>query len=434
MGLFSSECGHCGSKEHATSDCPHGFLSTECGRCGSKDHATSDCPHGVFSSECGHCGSKEHATSDCPHGLLSSECGHCGSSNHSTSDCPHGLFSSKCGNCGSEDHATSDCPHGLFSSSRSHTTSDYSDYSSSDSHSDTGYSSGGSDYTPNPLEKLRDGVIILIAGGVVLFLWTTFANQCRVTTTNVRGPGRASTNRQQLDACGEHLRLAQASVRVKQWDDAYAAVLDALKCNASFKEAEQLRAFILTKIRSDSQYFGSQFRKLRTFGNSTSEIRSMDFSQDGKLLVTRHWDKLARTWNFNSGSLIRTARLNTSVFSRDRDRRQNFEMRSMDGSEIARVESKIGMEIRIFSSSTGRLIRSRLILHGSIELSPDLKTIVVASVGITGMMTFVDMATGKDIRYITMAGYPVPRFTPDGKWLAVGRSDGDIEVWGVADR
>lgn len=44
MGIFSTECGKCGSKEHATSNCSHGFFSSECGNCGSKDHATGDCP------------------------------------------------------------------------------------------------------------------------------------------------------------------------------------------------------------------------------------------------------------------------------------------------------------------------------------------------------------------------------------------------------
>src|SRR5574337_9125 len=64
---FSTKCGNCKSKEHATRDCPHGFFSEKCGNCGGKDHATRDCPHGFFSSKCGHCGSKEHATRDCPH-------------------------------------------------------------------------------------------------------------------------------------------------------------------------------------------------------------------------------------------------------------------------------------------------------------------------------------------------------------------------------
>ena len=90
------------------------IFSRECGRCGSKDHATSDCPQGIFSSKCGRCGSVEHATNDCPHAFFTSECGRCGSKDHATSDCPHGIFSSKCGRCGSVEHATDDCcspPH-----------------------------------------------------------------------------------------------------------------------------------------------------------------------------------------------------------------------------------------------------------------------------------------------------------------------------------
>ena len=70
MGIFESACRHCGSKEHASEDCPHGILSTECRHCGSKNHASDDCPHGIFSEECRHCGSKDHATDDCPQGLF----------------------------------------------------------------------------------------------------------------------------------------------------------------------------------------------------------------------------------------------------------------------------------------------------------------------------------------------------------------------------
>jgi hypothetical protein len=50
-GASSKACGNCGSKEHATRDCPHDsglfglFGSKECAHCGSKNHATRDCPH-----------------------------------------------------------------------------------------------------------------------------------------------------------------------------------------------------------------------------------------------------------------------------------------------------------------------------------------------------------------------------------------------------
>ena len=112
-----------------------GFFSSECCHCGSKEHSSGDCPHGLLSSECWHCGSKEHSTGECPHGLLSSECLHCGSNNHSSDECPHGLF----GSHRSDDESSDD------SSDYSHTS--YSSASSaygSDSGYSTSSSSGGS--------------------------------------------------------------------------------------------------------------------------------------------------------------------------------------------------------------------------------------------------------------------------------------------------
>lgn len=109
--LFATACRKCGSKEHVTGRCPHGFFSNQCEKCGASNHATAQCPHGFFSSKCARCDSVDHSTADCPHGIFSSECGSCGSRNHATSNCPHGMFTSQCSNCGSVDHATRQCPH-----------------------------------------------------------------------------------------------------------------------------------------------------------------------------------------------------------------------------------------------------------------------------------------------------------------------------------
>ncbi len=104
---FATECRHCGSKDHASDDCPHdkGFLGlgaeTKCRHCGSKRHASDDCPHDKgfvglgAETECRHCGSKSHASDDCPHdkGLLGlgaeTKCRHCGSKEHPSDNCPH---------------------------------------------------------------------------------------------------------------------------------------------------------------------------------------------------------------------------------------------------------------------------------------------------------------------------------------------------------
>lgn len=125
MGFYSTECSHCGSKEHASKDCPHekGFFSSEtkCRHCGSNDHASESCPHekGFFfgERECRHCGSREHASRECPHGFFSSKCNKCGSREHATEDCPHGFLSTKCAKCGSKNHSTDNCPHGSFGGS-----------------------------------------------------------------------------------------------------------------------------------------------------------------------------------------------------------------------------------------------------------------------------------------------------------------------------
>ncbi|SEB22677.1 hypothetical protein SAMN05444680_116124 [Variovorax sp. YR216] len=65
--MLRTECANCGSKEHASSDCPHGLFRSKCAACGSKEHATADCPHAWFRSQCAVCGSKDHATASCPH-------------------------------------------------------------------------------------------------------------------------------------------------------------------------------------------------------------------------------------------------------------------------------------------------------------------------------------------------------------------------------
>lgn len=111
-GLFrETECKWCGSKEHSSSNCPHGFMTSRCGHCNSRDHATLDCPHDFPETECKWCGGKEHSSNFCPHPLYFEACSACGSREHTNADCPHSGFSNKCEHCGSHNHATNDCPH-----------------------------------------------------------------------------------------------------------------------------------------------------------------------------------------------------------------------------------------------------------------------------------------------------------------------------------
>jgi alpha-tubulin suppressor-like RCC1 family protein len=123
VGLSSTSCSRCGSKEHASDNCPHKFFSTRCERCGSVDHAAENCPRGGGATECSRCGSKEHASDNCPHKFFSTRCERCGSVDHAAEDCPRGSFSIECERCGSKNHNLEHCPHRLSASPQSHTQS-----------------------------------------------------------------------------------------------------------------------------------------------------------------------------------------------------------------------------------------------------------------------------------------------------------------------
>jgi hypothetical protein len=195
-----TECRHCGSKDHASDDCPHehGFLGigaeTECRHCGSKEHSSDDCPHdhGFFGigeeTECRHCGSHDHASDDCPHdhGFFGigeeTKCRYCGSRNHSSDDCPHdhGFFGigaeTKCRHCGSKQHSSDDCPHGRTrdridddcdESSRSYNPSYESESSASDSSSSSSSESDQSSFLGQLFGwALIIGVVYLLVMGV----------------------------------------------------------------------------------------------------------------------------------------------------------------------------------------------------------------------------------------------------------------------------
>jgi WD40 repeat protein len=280
--------------------------------------------------------------------------------------------------------------------------------------------------------------LILLVSSPIRHLKSAHTGQVR---EHITIPGRRAYPPQNFtpsvdDLYAGCLSRARNASQLKQWDDAYAGSLEALRVKPGSQEAASLRDLVLSNMRSDKQYFGAQFEKLRSFRTADSPIRNMDFNEDGTLLTIRHTDAFARVCNFYTGQLVRTYALNTNVFSTDLDVRLNFERRSIDGARIARVKSGIlGNEITILDVRSGSTISSRTLWGGEVEVSPDMRTVVV--VGGTlfqRRLEFIDMETGNEIRRIQMEPGPTPRFSPDGSWLAVGYQDGRVDIWGVAGR
>jgi WD40 repeat protein len=115
----------------------------------------------------------------------------------------------------------------------------------------------------------------------------------------------------------------------------------------------------------------------------TSAITMAQFSPDGSLLATAHYDGSTRIWNAFDGTLIRTMRADSVVES------LAF---SPDGSLLATSSSFDDYLVRIWRVDNGELLR----------------TLVGHSVGVDHLL-----------------------FSPFGDMLVSGSHDGQIIIWGI---
>lgn len=206
-----TECRHCGSKDHASDDCPHdhGFLGisaeTRCRHCRSKEHSSDDCPHdsgflGIGAeTECRHCGSPDHTSEDCPHdhGFLGigakTKCEYCGSRNHSSDNCPHehGFLGfgakTECEYCGSRNHASDDCPHDDVARERKRRAADEEKYA----HTSSSYESDSSSTDTTSSSTSQSDQSSFLGQ---LFGWAVMIGVVYLLVTGVRGSSDSSSS------------------------------------------------------------------------------------------------------------------------------------------------------------------------------------------------------------------------------------------------
>ncbi|MCU7244286.1 MAG: WD40 repeat domain-containing protein [Microcystis aeruginosa WS75] len=163
-------------------------------------------------------------------------------------------------------------------------------------------------------------------------------------------------------------------------------------------------------------------QEIRTLKGHDDSVTSVNFSPDGKTLVSGSWDNTIKLWDVETGQEIRTLKGHDFYV-----RSVNF---SPDGKTL--VSGSADNTIKLWNVETGQEIRTlkgHYALVNSVNFSPDGKTLVSGSADKT--IKLWDVETGQEIR--TLKGHDSfvtsVNFSPDGKTLVSGSWDKTIKLW-----
>ncbi|WP_149977355.1 nSTAND1 domain-containing NTPase, partial [Microcystis aeruginosa] len=179
-----------------------------------------------------------------------------------------------------------------------------------------------------------------------------------------------------------------------------------------------------TKVIDALQKIMNEGRESNRLVGHNGSVYSVNFSPDGKTLVSGSDDNTIKLWNVETGEEIRTLK--------GHDNWVNSVSFSPDGKTL--VSGSDDKTIKLWNVQTGQEIRT-LTGHNdpvySVSFSPDGKTLVSGSVDTTIKLWNVE--TGQEIR--TLKGHDElvrsVNFSPDGKTLVSGSDDNTIKLWNV---
>ena len=306
-----------------------------------------------------------------------------------------------------------------------------------------------------------DGNTIVSCGGNNIHLWDSHTNQLLITLTG----HTESVNRVVFSPDGEIIASASDDRTIRLWSVNTRKLIKTL-----MGHTDSVSRVVFS---SDGETIASagNDRTIRLWNANTGEliktltghvenVNTVAFSPDGKTIASgsgrlvyfgRGEDtgtcigQEIRLWNANTGELIKTLTGHTSVV--------NSVVFSPDGSTIASGSghwwgyegvASAGEEVRLWNAHTGELLKT-LTGHkdvvSSVAFSPDGNLIVsgdwyywdghLSSWTWSGEIRVWNAHTGELLKTLTghTGGVSSVAFSPDGKVLASGRTDGTILLW-----
>lgn len=173
---------------------------------------------------------------------------------------------------------------------------------------------------------------------------------------------------------------------------------------------------------------GSTGESVRSWRGDDIDINEVAFSADGELLATAGDDGHLRVWDPATGEGIGAFDTGTGGLAWA----PSF---SPDGSLVAAAwTNEDGGTVQVIDIASGevlsRLERARVF---GTDFSPDGSRVVVASIEEPGLVVF-DVRTGEEVLFFgeELGTSRDARFSPDGRWIASGHTDGIVRIWDAA--
>lgn len=237
---------------------------------------------------------------------------------------------------------------------------------------------------------------------------------------------------------GKHVVTTDGKT-MQVWDAATGAEIAVLQGHAAFAQRAQLspdgRQIVTAGCEKSDTLFGCADVTARVWDAATGKelavlrghealIRSVQFSPDGKQIVTASEDQTARIWDAATGKELAVLRGHEGTVYHARFSPDGRQIVTVSFDNTARVwDAATGKELTVLRGDGGSV--------GSAQFSPDGQQIVTANDGTAGVW---DAATGKKLAVLHGNDGSVhsAQFSPDGQQIATAGADGTAQVWDAA--